>query len=266
MKSIARVSTILAFVLCLGLMTSVQAQEKKDNGKKLSPGLVKLTAKTTPLQKGDKIAFYGDSITMQGGFIDLIAAAVKESPNTKELGVDLIRHGLNGGRVPTVLEGKTPWGDLGGTMESLLEKDKANIVIIFLGVNDVDHAPNGTSKADFEAGLKKMIDMSKKNGATSIVLCTPAVLGEEVNSAKNKTLGEYSDITRKVARDNKLTLVDLHKAFIETLKKVNKDNKHAGNLTGDGIHMNEAGNAIIADQMSLGLVDALKTRKPAPKN
>jgi len=267
MKSIARGSMILAVILCLGLPCPIQAQEKKnDSGKKLSPGLIKLTAKNTPLQKGDKIAFFGDSVTMQGGYIDVMAAALKESPNTKELGVELIKHGLNGGRVPTVLEGKSPWGDLGGTMESLLEKEKPTVVVTYLGINDVWHGEKGTTKPDFEAGLKKMIEMSKKDGAI-VVLCTPTIIGEEMTDKNVLTikLGEYGEVTKKLAKDNKITLVDLHAAFIDALKKINKENKHAGNLTYDGVHMNEAGNALIADQMSLGLVDALKNRKADSK-
>ena len=67
MKNITRFPTIVAVTVCLALLSSVQAQEeKKDHPKSASPGLVKLTAKSTPLLQGDKITFFGDSVTMQG--------------------------------------------------------------------------------------------------------------------------------------------------------------------------------------------------------
>ncbi|MEI7837648.1 MAG: GDSL-type esterase/lipase family protein [Planctomycetota bacterium] len=263
MKNIARFSTILAVTVCLALLSVVQAQEKKDQPKP-SPGLVKLTAKTTPLLKGDKIAFFGDSVTMQGGYIDMIAAALKESPATSGLGVELIKHGLDGGRVPTVLEGNGPFGNLGGTMEVLLEREKPTVVVVFLGINDVWHGEKGTTKPDFEAGLKTMIELIRKNGGIP-VLCTPTVIGEEMTDENVLTakLGEYGEITRKLAKDGKIALVDLHKAFVDTLKRLNQGNKHSGVLTYDGVHMAEAGNAIIADQMSGGLVEALNKRPRA---
>ncbi|MCY2929907.1 MAG: GDSL-type esterase/lipase family protein, partial [Planctomycetota bacterium] len=214
MKTAARLSVILAVTVSLALLSTSQAQEKKkDQPKKLSPGLVKLTAKTTPLAQGEKIAFFGDSVTMQGGYIDMIATALKDSPATSGLGVELLRHGLDGGRVPTVLEGKSPWGNLGATMESLIETEKPTVVVVFLGINDVWHGEKGTTKPDFEAGLKTMIELIRKNGAIP-VLCTPTVIGEEM-TAKNvltAKLGEYGEVTRKLAKDGKITLVDLHKA------------------------------------------------------
>ena len=264
MKTIACFSTILAITVCLALLSAVQAQEKKDQPKRALPGLVKLAAKSTPLLKGDKIAFFGDSVTMQGGYIDMMATALKESTHTSGLGVELIKHGLDGGRVPTVLEGNGPFGNLGGTMEALLEREKPTVVVVFLGINDVWHGEKGTNKPDFEAGLKTMIELIRKNGAIP-VLCTPTVINEEMTDKNVETLklGEYSEIIRKLATDGKITLVDLHKAFVDTLKKVNKANKKSGNLTYDGVHMNEAGNALIADKISMGLVDTLKKRPRA---
>jgi len=260
----ACVTKILVATVCLAMLSSVQAQEKKDQ-KPASPGLVKLTARGTPLLKGGKIAFFGDSVTMQGGYIDMMAAALKESTNTSSLGVELIKHGLDGGRVPTVLEGNGPFGSLGGTMEALLEREKPTVVVVFLGINDVWHGEKGTTKPDFEAGLKTMIALIRKSGGLP-VLCTPTVINEQMTAENVLTakLGEYGEITRKLAVDGKITLVDLHKAFVDTLKKINKDNKRIGNLTYDGVHMNEAGNALIADQIAAGLVDALKKRPHTP--
>jgi len=255
---------ILVATICLAMLSPVQAQEKEDQ-KSPSPGLVKLTARDTPLLKGETIAFFGDSVTMQGGYIDMMAAALKESTNTSSLGVELIKHGLDGGRVPTVLEGNGPFGSLGGTMEALLEREKPTVVVVFLGINDVWHGEKGTTKPDFEAGLKNMIALIRKSGGLP-VLCTPTVINEQmtVENVLTAKLGEYGEITRKLAEDNKITLVDLHKAFVDTLKKINKDNKRIGNLTYDGVHMNEAGNALIANQIAAGLVDALKKRPHAP--
>ena len=68
---------------------------------------------------------------------------------------------------------------------------------------------------------------------------------------------------RKIAaadKTEKLSLRDLYKAFVEQLTKVNTSNRHSGNLTYDGVHMNEKGNELLADQISLVLSEALKSR------
>ena len=119
----------LAFALLTGAL-SVHAAEP--TAPVIATPNVELLAGTkTTLRKGDKLAFFGDSITMQGGYIDLLGKAIKDSPATKELGIEIVRHGLNGGRVPTVLEGKSPWGDLNGTMQEHL----ANGILTYDGIH-----------------------------------------------------------------------------------------------------------------------------------
>ena len=260
MTKFAGVSGILATAFCVLITSTVSGQE---TDAALSVGLKQLTAADTPLRKGEKIAFFGDSITMQGGHIRNMRTAINQSAHTKDLGVELFQHGLNGGRVPTVLEGKSKWGDLGGTMQALIEKDAPTVIVIYLGINDVWHGKNGTSKPDFEAGLKQMVAMSKKAGAT-VILCTPSVIGEKLQGNKfSEQLDEYAAITRKLAADEGVALCDIHEAFLAELKRVNVDNQNKGYLTKDGVHMNTAGNALLADQISQCLVRTLKERNSA---
>jgi lysophospholipase L1-like esterase len=132
--------------------------------------------------------------------------------------------------------------------------------VIYLGINDVWHGEKGTTKSDFESGLNKMVDLSKSVGAT-IVLCTPTVIGEETkNNEKNKSLAEYAGITRSIAKQHSLVLCDLHTVFVDQLKKVNPEDKHQGNLTYDGVHMNEQGSALLAEQIALAIRNACQKR------
>jgi lysophospholipase L1-like esterase len=89
-----------------------------------------------------------------------------------------------------------------------------------------------------------------------VVLCTPSVIGEKADGSNklDAKLDEYSDISRKVAKEQNVALCDLRKAFLDHLKANNKDNKEKGILTGDRVHLNEAGNKLVAETMlkSLG--------------
>ena len=60
-------------------------------------------------------------------------------------------------------------------------------------------------------------------------------------------LDEYAEISRKVAKETKTPLCDLRKAFVDHLAKNNDDDKEKGVLTGDRVHLNEAGNKLVAD-------------------
>jgi len=225
-------------------------------------GLDRLAGPQTPLRKGDKLDFFGDSITMQGGYIDLLAKSIKEGAGTKDLAIEIFRHGLNGGRVPTVLEGKSPWGDLNGTMQEHLDKEKPTVLIIFLGVNDVEHGAKGTTAADYRSGLQKMIAMGQAGGAV-VVLCTPGTVGEQKLGTNrcDKGMDEYAAIVRDLAATNHLALCDIRKAMFDYLATHNPDNKPNGILTYDGIHLSAQGNAVVAEVVANGIAQACAARK-----
>ena len=74
-----------------------------------------------------------------------------------------------------------------------------------------------------------MIGKIEKAGA-KVVLCTPTVIGE-LKDGKNKSdnkLDQYSDISRKIAKDGNLTLCDLRKAFVDHVATANDKNGMSG--------------------------------------
>ena len=208
-------------------------------------------SRNVPLKKGDRIVFLGDSITAGGtgakGYVTLIKKAIAEKH--KDLGIEIIGAGISGNKVP----------NLQGRLEKDVLAKKPTVVVIYIGINDVWHGEknpaNGTSPEKFEGGLKEIIGKINKAGAR-VILCTPSVIGEKTGGGNNldAKLDEYSDISRKVAKDTKSQLCDLRQAFTDHLKKNNADNKASGILTSDRVHLNEAGNRFVAEVMlkSLG--------------
>jgi len=213
--------------------------------------LEKLATADSPLPSEIRLAFFGDSITMQGGFIDRIQKAIeKRAAETKSEPNKVFRHGLNGGRVPTVIAGESPWGKLGGSMTELVANEQPGLLVIYLGVNDVWHGDKGTTPEAFEEGLKSMLEMAEKANA-KVVLCTPSIIGEETQGNQlNQKLGEYAEIIRRLSKDQSATLCDLHAALLAELGRVNQKNDHQVNLTYDGVHMNDAGNQLLAEQVA----------------
>ena len=203
------------------------------------------------LKKGDRIVFLGDSITQAGvgekGYVTLIKNTLAEKH--KDLAIEIIGAGISGNKVP----------DLQKRLQKDVLDKKPTLVVIYIGINDVWHGQDdpakGTSKDKFEAGLKEIIGKIQ-DAKGQVLLCTPSVIGEKTDG-KNKNdakLDEYADISRAVAKELKIPVCDLRKAFQDYLKDRNDKNAEKGVLTGDGVHLNEAGNKFVAETIlkSLG--------------
>jgi lysophospholipase L1-like esterase len=213
---------------------------------------VPATAADPPaLQKGDRIVFLGDSITQAGvapkGYVTLIKNHVADKH--KDLGIEVIGAGISGNKVP----------DLQKRLDKDVLAKKPTLVVIYIGINDVWHGEKdparGTPKDKYETGLKDIIAKIKDAGAR-VVLCTPTVISEKkagTNSLDAK-LDEYADVSRAVAKDTGAQLCDLRKAFQDHLAKNNPDDKEKGVLTTDRVHLNEAGNNLVAETI-LSVID-----------
>ncbi len=198
------------------------------------------------MQSSHRIIFFGDSITELGvqpnGFVVIV------NDSFKSLGqkVEIIGAGISGNKV--------------GDLEKRLDRDvlslKPTIVIIYIGINDVwhyhfaDRGLSGTSKEKFESGLNGLIRRIQSDGA-KVILCTPSVIGEKHDgtNAYDALLDEYSAISRSVAGQYGVSVCDLRKEFLEYLRIHNASNAEKDILTNDGVHLNDAGNRFVAEQM-----------------
>ena len=212
--------------------------------------------KITPLKSGDRVVFLGDSITQQGagpnGYVTLVKKQLKR--RAKELGIEVIGAGISGHKVP----------DLQKRLDKdVLDKDPT-VVVIYIGINDVWHSQNGrgTSAADYEAGLKDLIARIKAKNAR-VILCTPTVIGEKTpgENPLDGMLEQYAGLSRKVAFEEKVQLLDLRQKFLSNLKANNSENKEKGILTTDGVHLNEQGNRFVSLQMLSALGIPPRPRK-----
>jgi lysophospholipase L1-like esterase len=208
-------------------------------------------ADAPPLKKGERIVFLGDSITEGGvspkGYVTVIKNTLTKKHS--DLGIEVIGAGISGNKVP----------DLQRRLEKDVLMKKPTLVVIYIGINDVWHGESdparGTTKEKFEAGLLEIIGKIKDSGAR-VVLCTPTVIGEKKAGANklDSRLDEYAEISRKVAKETKSQLCDLRKAYADYLAKNNSEDKESGILTTDRVHLNDAGNKLVAETI-LSVID-----------
>ncbi len=196
-------------------------------------------------QKRSKVIFFGDSITQQGvqpgGYVTRIDSMCKVENRSADF--EFIGSGIGGNKVY----------DLYLRMDSDVLLKNPDIVIIYIGVNDVWHkatSGTGTDADKFEkfynAVIKKLKDRNIK-----VILSTAAVIGEKTDFSNQQDgdMNQYCNIIRSIATKNGLPLVDLRKAFLDYNLKNNPDNKDRGILTSDRVHLNAKGNQLVAAEM-----------------
>lgn len=211
----------------------------------------------TPLKDGDRVVFLGDSITAQGvspnGYVTVFEKRLKQHLPDKNITV--IGAGIGGHKVP----------NLQSRLDTdVLDKDPT-VVVIYIGINDVWHSTRnqGTSPEDYEAGLKDLIARIEAKDAR-VILATPSVIGEKTTGENplDGMLAQYAGLTRKVAYETGVQLLDLQHLFHRALKTRNAQNLEKGILTTDGVHLNAAGNQFVAYQM-LSAFGAAPMKKPS---
>jgi lysophospholipase L1-like esterase len=195
--------------------------------------------------KKKKIVFFGDSITQaavnKGGYIDVLQNMLQQKGVDQQF--ELNGAGISGNKVY----------DLYLRMETDVLDKKPDVVVIWIGVNDVWHKSSSGTGTDFDKFGKfydAVVKKIQKQGA-KVIIVTPAAIGEknDYSNPQDGDLNSYSNWIRKYAATNQLGLVDLRKIFHEYSIANNPNNDAKGILTTDGVHLNEKGNALVAEEM-----------------
>lgn len=241
---------------------------------------------------GLRIAFFGDSITwLSNGQASAPAHSATANPNNdfkrnnhfynligralQEANSDavLFNHAINGGGAREIWDGTEHNGNDKGkrfqpSFAGLLDADKANVAVIYIGINDVWW--RGTTPEEYEKALREMVAQAKARQC-AVVLATPALRGEKPDSSNESDDGidEFCDIMRRVAAETGSELADLRRACMAYLQNNGGELRLDGKLTFptttkltyDGVHPSDLGAALIADQIAQGIVNALTIKR-----
>ncbi|AMR32259.1 G-D-S-L family lipolytic protein [Mucilaginibacter sp. PAMC 26640] len=202
------------------------------------------------LKKPVKIVFFGDSITEYGtrpdGYITLFRQKLKD--NNKSADYEVAGAGIGGNKIY----------DLYLRYEDDVLSKNPDFVVIWVGVNDVWHKRLSGTGTDYDKFGRFYTALIKKLQAKGIkvTLCTPAAIGEKTDYTNelDGDLNKYSHSIRELAVQNNCGLIDLRKLFHEYGLKNNPQNLDKNILTGDGVHLNPAGNQFVADLMYQSLI------------
>ena len=190
-------------------------------------------------KKKKRIIFFGDSLTAEGalygGYIQRIATYMQDEGIAAKY--DLVGMGKNGDKV----------ADLFNRMSRDILERGADMVVIFIGINDVWQ---NNTEAKFAEVYKTILEKLKSAGIR-LILCTLPVIGEKIfekNEADNQ-LDQFTTTIQKFGMDFEIPVVNLREAFRNVLVQTNENDVAAGILTRDGVHLNEKGNNLVAEEI-----------------
>lgn len=195
-------------------------------------------------KKRRTILFFGDSITeagvAPGGYIDILRQRFEaEYPGS----VNLVGAGIGGNKVY----------DLYLRLEQDVISQSPDCVVMYVGINDVWHKQLSGTGTDLDKFQKfyEAILIRLKSAGIETVLCTPSLIGEKQAGSNccDTDLETYSQAIRDIALKNSFALADLQKGFRAYETAHNQEDTETGLLTTDGVHLNTAGNQLVADQL-----------------
>ena len=208
-----------------------------------------------PVKSGEKVAFLGDSITQQGqgsvgGYVQLVGSGLAANG----VKIEIIGAGISGHKSNDML--------------ARLEKDvlskKPQWMTLSCGVNDVWHGAKGVPLDEYKKNITEIVDKAQTAGVKVVVL-TSTMIREDAANDENKKLAGYNDFLRTLAVEKKCLLADLNAEMQTALAAAMKAGAKPANgnyLTADGVHMNAAGNQMMATGVLKGFgLDAAQVAK-----
>lgn len=203
------------------------------------------------LHDGDRVVFYGDSITDQRLYtLYTELFTVTRYPSME---VAFFHSGWGGDRVS---------GGGGGTVDVRLQRDvfayKPTVVTIMLGMND-GHYTNHKPEDDqvYQAGFQHIVDALRKElPSLRITAIEPSPFDDVTRpftlqpDGYNAVLVNYGHWIEGYANGSKLDVADLNTGVVAVLKTANvTDNTQAQKIVPDRVHPGPAGHLIMAEQL-----------------
>jgi lysophospholipase L1-like esterase len=202
------------------------------------------------LKNGDRVVFYGDSITDQRLYTTFVESYV--ATRFPKLDVSFVHSGWGGDRVT---------GGAGGSIEVRLPRDvvayKPTVVTVMLGMNDGRY--RAFDQQIFETyanGYQKIVQRLKTAlPGVRMTLIQPSPYDDVTRAATfeggyNAVLLRYGQFVKELASKERLDVADLNSAVIAALKKAHAtDAANAQKIIPDRIHPGAGGHLLMAAEL-----------------
>ena len=202
------------------------------------------------LHNGDRVVFYGDSITDQRLYTLYTESFVRT--RFPKLNVTFVHSGWGGDMVG---------GGGGGNIDLRLSRDvlayHPTVVTVMLGMNDAGYRAFDQPRFDaYTKGYAHIVDRLKtEDPGVRLTLIQPSPYDDVTRApgfpgGYNGTLLRYSDYVKDLGTRNGATIADLNSPVVQMLQAANaKDASKAQQIIGDRVHPGDAGHLTMAEAL-----------------
>ena len=202
------------------------------------------------LKDGDRVVFYGDSIT--GQLLYTTFAETFVVTRFPKMNVEFVHSGWGGDRVN---------GGGGGNIDTRLERDvftyRPTVMTVMLGMNDASYkAFDETVFNTFHTGLLSIVQKTQeKLPGIRMTLIQPSPFDDVTREPKfpggyNNVLVRYGEGVKEIAVNNHQASVDFNGPIVAMLAKAKaSDAQLATRIIGDRIHPGPAGHLIMSGEL-----------------
>jgi len=199
------------------------------------------------LKDGDRVVFYGDSITDQRLYTTFVETFVVTRFPKRD--ITFVHSGWGGDRVT---------GGGGGGVDERLKRDvfayKPTVVTVMLGMNDASYkAFDPKIFETYSKGYEHIVEAVKANNPdVRMTLIRPSPFDDVTREPKfdggyNAVLVRYGDFIEELAKKNHLDVADLNGPVVEATKKAFADDpRNAEKLNPDRVHPGPGGQLLMA--------------------
>ncbi len=209
------------------------------------------------IRGSEKIAFFGDSITFDGRYIEILNDYLKDHDDYKSL--SLLNYGKNSETVSGLSEEvhEPPRPLLFDRIEETYAKDEASLLFFCYGINDAIYQPfsNENFKA-YKTGVDQFLQFTRLKSCKTILLSAPtfgldsstaashttkspqSYSWKEPYSGYDEVMQEYSSYIMSLKDDVILKTIDIYSPLRKEVDKA---------YDKDPIHPNGYGHQVIAE-------------------
>jgi lysophospholipase L1-like esterase len=211
---------------------------------------LQVRAESFALKDGDRVVFYGDSITDQRLYTTFAETFVVT--RFPKLNVSFVHSGWGGDRVT---------GGGGGPIDLRLRRDvfayKPTVMTIMLGMNDGSYRAFDEKIFDtYATGYQRIIDSVKKElPGIRITVIQPSPFDDVTQPPKfeggyNAVLVRYSQFVKELAGRENLSVADLNAPVVAALEKAKAtDAELAKKIIPDRVHPGPGGHLLMAAEL-----------------
>jgi lysophospholipase L1-like esterase len=199
------------------------------------------------LKDGDRVVFYGDSITEQKLYTNFAETFVLT--RFPHLNVSFVNSGWGGDRVT---------GGGGGPIERRLQRDvfpfKPTVVTVMLGMNDGGYRPlDDKIYETYTRGYQKIVsDLKRALPGVRLTLIQPSPYDDVTRpptfeGGYNATMLRFAAFVKELAAKEGALTADLNTPVVAALEKANAaDAKQAQRIINDRVHPGAGGHVLMA--------------------